>query len=274
MSENKLLITALVIVGVALVGSLVYVFRSSKEPPSAATQTVAIPKPAPKPAPAPQPAPQPKPQVAKTQTKAKSTGLVLPRLDDSDQLIRDGVVSLTRNEGINSWLGANHLIRRCVAFVDNAAHGNVVRSEVPFLAPDKPFKARRISDNEYVLDPASYARYDTVTKIFTSINSKRAAQFYALVRPLFQKAYADLGYPNKNFDKVIFEAIGRLLETPVITKPIKLVRPSVMYKFASPKLQSLSALQKQLIRMGPKNTKAIQAKLSEMAVDLRSALKE
>lgn len=280
MSDNKLLIAALVIVGLALAGSLVYVFRSSREQANV-NQTVALP-PAPPPKPTPKPAAQPKPtpapaqasQPAKTPQPAKKQGFVLPRLDNSDQLIRDGVVSLTRNEGINGWLGADQLIRRCVAFIDNAAHGNVASQQVPFLSPTEPFTARQVGDNEYVLDTASYARYDTVTRIFTSIDSKRAVQFYVLLRPLFKKAYAELGYPNKDFDKVIFEAIGRLLETPVITTPIKLVRPSVMYKFADPKLESLSAVQKQMIRMGPNNTRAIQNKLREMAADLRSALKD
>jgi len=124
------------------------------------------------------------------------------------------------------------------------------------------------------MDDASYDRYNTVTKIFVSIDSKRAAEFYALLRPLFQKAYDELGYPDKDFDQVIFKAIGRLLETPVIDHPIRLVRPVVMYRFADPKLEALSAAQKQLIRMGPKNTKAIQAKLSDLAIELRSVLKE
>ena len=271
MSDNKLLIASLVIVGIALAGSLYYVFRSSKEPPPSLSQIV-IPKPAPQPTPQPQPAtPTPQPEQ---QTQPAKPAFVLPRLDDSDKLVRDGVVSLTRNEAINGWLGPSQLIRRCVAFIDNAAHGNVSRTEVPFLAPDKPFKAQKISNEEFLMDPASYDRYNQVTNIFASIDSKRAAQFYVLVKPLFEKAYAELGYPNKDFDKVIFSAISRLLETPVIHGPIKLVRPSVMYKYANPRLESLSAVQKQLIRMGPENTKAIKAKLSELAAALHAALEK
>lgn len=271
MSDNKLLIAGLVIVGLALAGSLYYVFRSSKEPPPSLSQ-IAIPQTAPQPSPQPatqaaKPAPQPQ-----EQPQPEKPAFVLPTLDDSDKLIRDGVVSLTRNEAINGWLGPSQLIRRCVAFIDNAAHGNVSRTEVPFLAPNKSFKAKQVSDDEYLMEPASYDRYNQVTNIFTSIDSKRAAQFYVLVRPLFEKAYAELGYPNKDFDKVVFSAITRLLKTPVITGPIKLVRPSVMYKFADPKLESLSAVQKQLIRMGPENTKAIKAKLSDMAAALHAAL--
>jgi hypothetical protein len=89
---------------------------------------------------------------------------------------------------------------------------------------------------------------------------------------MLQEAYDELGYPNEKFNEVVFKAIGRLLETPVINKPIRLVRPVVMYQFEDQKLESLSAAQKQLIRMGPKNTRALQVKLSEMALELRSLL--
>lgn len=71
---------------------------------------------------------------------------------------------------------------------------------------------------------------------------------------------------------MIFIGIGRLLETPDLPQPIKLVRPSVMYKFANPRVERLSAAQKQLIRMGPKNIKVIKEKLSEVALELRKML--
>lgn len=273
MSDNKLLIAGLVIVGLALAGSLYYVFRSSKEPPPSLSQ-IAIPQATPQPSPQTQPATQPATPAPQPQEQSQPAkpAFVLPTLDDSDKLIRDGVVSLTRNEAINGWLGPSQLIRRCVAFIDNVAHGNVSRTEVPFLSPNKPFKATKLTDDEFLMDPASYDRYNQVTNIFASIDSKRAAKFYVLVRPLFEKAYAELGYPNKDFDKVIFSAISRLLKTPVINGPIRLVRPSVMYKFADPKLESLSAVQKQLIRMGPENTKAIKAKLTDMEAALHAAL--
>ena len=89
---------------------------------------------------------------------------------------------------------------------------------------------------------------------------------------MLQEAYDELGYPNKKFDDVVFQAIGRLLETPVINEPIRLVRPVVMYEFENKKLESLSAAQKQLIRMGPGNTRRLQVKLSEIALELRSLL--
>jgi hypothetical protein len=45
-----------------------------------------------------------------------------------------------------------------------------------------------------------------------------------------------------------------------------------MYEFEDKRLESLGAAQKQLIRMGPRNTRALQVKLSEIALELRSIL--
>jgi hypothetical protein len=45
-----------------------------------------------------------------------------------------------------------------------------------------------------------------------------------------------------------------------------------MYEFEDKKLESLGAAQKQLIRMGPRNSRALQVKLSEIALELRSVL--
>ena len=58
--------------------------------------------------------------------------------------------------------------------------------------------------------------------------------------------------------------IDHLLQTPDVTPPVKLVQPSVTYKYADPKLESLSAGQKLLIRMGPQNESAVKAKLREL----------
>lgn len=122
------------------------------------------------------------------------------------------------------------------------------------------------------MDVASYERYNFFSEVLVSLDARRTAEFYYLIRPMLQQAYDELGYPNQKFDDVVFRAIGRLLETPVLKDPVRLVRPVVMYKFEDRKIESLSAAQKQLIRMGPKNTRALQVKLSEIALELRAIL--
>ena len=251
---------------------------SSKESaPEVVTQPVAIPEPEP-PAPEPVIEAEPEPELEPEQVveapveEEVEPAFVLPRLNDSDQLIRDGVVSLTRHEGVNTWLSPNELIRKFVAFVEGVAIGQVAKDPVRDLAPQGPFLASQISEQVYLLDSASYERYDFFSEVVVSLDARRSAEFYLLVHPMLQEAYGELGSPDKKFNDVVFKAIGRLLETPVINKPIRLLRPVVMYQFEDKKLESLSAAQKQLIRMGPKNTRALQVKLSEIALELRSLL--
>ena len=277
MSENRPVIIALIVVGLAIVGFVIYSMLATEPEQKVVSQPLAI--------------PVPEPAEAETGGQAESESesavvveetfkvedetepaFVLPLLNDSDQLIRDGVVSLTRHEGVNAWLSPNELIRKFVAFVDGVAAGQVVKDPVWILAPEGPFLARQITDKVYLLDNASYRRYDFFTAVMLSLDARRTAEFFVLVKPMLQQAYDELGYPNKKFIDVVFQAIGRLLETPVINEPIRLVRPVVMYQFEDKKLESLSAAQKQLIRMGPKNTRILQVKLSEIALELRALL--
>lgn len=265
-----------IIVLVAIIGVVGYFATSSKPEPQVA-EKIEIPKvvePV-KPAPVPELEPEPEPPsapVIEAPVEEQEPDFVLPLLDDSDQLIRDGSVSLTRHEGVNAWVAPDQLIRKFVAFADNVAHGQIAREPVRSLAPVGPFLVRKIDEKTFELDPASYDRYTPFVEIAVSVDARRAAEFYHLLRPLVQSAYAELGYGNQSFDDVVFQAIGRLLETPVIDGQIRLVQPVVMYMFEDPKLESLSAAQKQVIRMGPENTRLLQAKISEIALELRAIL--
>ncbi|HJN52661.1 MAG: DUF3014 domain-containing protein [Pseudomonadales bacterium] len=238
------------------------------EIPVAEVEPVVVPEPEPEIVPEPEPEPVVEPVVE----AEPEISFILPQLQDSDQLVRDGVGSLSQHMGLAKWLMPSELIRKFVVLVDNVALGAVPRNHVPFLAPEGGFQVQRVSEQDYMLDESSFARYDLVTEIFVSIDSNRAVEFYVLLRPLFQEAFAELGYENKKFDDVIFSAIGRLLEIPAISPPIYLTRPVVMYEFADDKQESMSAVQKQLVRMGPKNTRLIQAKLGELAFELRAVL--
>lgn len=275
MSENRPVIIALILVGLAIVVFVIYSMTDRTQDSPAVSQPLAIPAPKTEAVETEEETELEMEQVVEAPIKIDdetAPAFVLPLLNDSDQLIRDGVVSLTRHEGVNAWLSPNELIRKFVAFVDGVAVGQVVKDPVWILAPEGPFLAQQISEKVYLLDGASYKRYDFFTAVVVSLDARRAAEFFVLVRPMLQQAYDELGYPNRKFDDVVFQAIGRLLETPVINEPIRLVRPVVMYQFENKKLESLSAAQKQLIRMGPKNTRTLQVKLSEIALELRALL--
>ena len=278
---NRPIVITLVVVVLAIAALVAYFFStgSSEE---VVTEQIAVPRVVPaEPAPAPQKPPAVMTEPVEEMVVSRPSEVVsppeepvfvLPLLDDSDQLIRDGAVSLTRHEGINTWLGSDELIRKFVAFADNVAHGQVAKSTVRALAPKGPFLARPVGDQVFEMDPASYDRYDRFVDIAISVDSRRAAEFYHLLRPLVEEAYGELGYGDRAFDDVVFQSAARLLETPVIEEPIRLVRPVVMYRYEDEKLENLSAAQKQMIRMGPENTRKLQAKIRDIMLELRAIL--
>ncbi|MDK1024125.1 MAG: DUF3014 domain-containing protein [Gammaproteobacteria bacterium] len=273
-SDKQPVLITLGIVGMIVLGYMGYRFIADKEPEPVTQVAIEIPAEVPQVEPEPEAEPEIEAVIEDEPVPVIETepSFILPLLDDSDQLIRDGVITLSNHPGIAAWLISDELIRKFVVLVDNTVRGSVPRKHVSFLAPEGPFKANKISEALYVLNEESYARYDLLTAIFAGIDSQRAVEFYVLLQPLFEEAYQELGYTNKKFDDAVFLAIGRMLETPVVPQPIHLVRPVVMYKFADEKLESLSEVQKQLIRMGPKNTRIIHAKLSDIALELRGIL--
>jgi len=202
----------------------------------------------------------------------EETGFVLPLLDDSDELIRNGALSLTRHTGVNEWLAPKELIRKFVAFTSNVSEGKLAREPVRSLALEGRFSVISVDEKTFEIDPASYDRYEDFVEVAVSFDASRVAEFYHLLSPLFQAAFEELGYGEQRFDDVMFRAIGRLLETPTLDFPVRLIQPVVMYEFEDPKLEAMSAAQKQLIRMGPKNTRLLQTKIGEVAGELRTIL--
>lgn len=272
---NKPIFITLAVVLAAIAGIVLYV-SSTSTPEQVVTQKIEVPAATAPivevPPPVSPPKPEPVVELVEEQSLPPEPQFVLPLLDESDALIRDGVMTLTRHEGINQWLSPTQLIRKYVAFVDNIAHGQVAKEPVRALAPEGPFLVNKVSEGVFELDPASYDRYNSFMQIAVSVDARRAAEFYHLLHPLIQDAYSELGYGDKSFDDVVFQAMDRLQETPVIEGPIRLVQPVVMYRFEDEQLENLSASQKQLIRMGPENTRQLKAKIREISVELRDIL--
>lgn len=268
---NRLIIFASGVFLLLVFGFLVYKYIQ----PETETPVISSPLPILEPEPVPEPSVPPEAPVSRPDVETvvvedpEEPPFILPSLDNSDQLIREGAVNLTRHEGINRWLGPNDLIRKFVVFVDNIAEGRVARESVRVLTPEGTFTARQVSDEVFILDEASYQRYNRIVEVIVSLDARRSAEFFILLSPLFQSALLELGYPDRQFGDVVFKAIGRLLEAPIITKPIRLIRPVVMYEFEDPRLESLSPAQKQLVRMGPENTKLLQDHLRNIALELR-----
>ena len=171
-------------------------------------------------------------------------------------------------------LNVDGFAQRFVATVDNLARNRVSTRVWALQPPPGKFETTE-GANGPVLAEANGNRYDAAVKLITSVDSASAAAVYVRLYPLFQKAYENLGYPNKYFNDRLVAVIDLLLKTPEPAGPVALVlpeiqgpypstRPWVRYRFADPALESLSAGQKLLLRMGPANEAKVKTKLREV----------
>jgi hypothetical protein len=200
---------------------------------------------------------------------ASSEGPARPpvELDKSDDLVRQLAAEISSHPRIAQWLQSKDLIRRFVAAVDNIANGLSPRAHIDFFQPPGEFVTLKRGDI-YIADPDGYGRYHTVVDVFVSLDSGRCVSLFRTMKPLCQEAYRDLGYPDQDFEQTILRAIVELMGTPVIEGNIFLEKAVLNYIILDPTLEHLSDAQKHLLRMGPENVGAIQAKLREMALAL------
>ncbi len=169
-------------------------------------------------------------------------------------------------------------LRRFVATVDNLA-----RDQAPTLAwPVTPTAGVFTVDDvggQPVIGAANAERYASFVQMVDDIDPKAAVDLYVRMLPLLQGAYEQLGYPNRRFHDRLVATIDHLLATPEPTSPVRLeltevrgpvpsAKPWVHYRFADPALESLTAGQKLLIRVGPANAQRLKAKLRAIRAEL------
>ena len=193
--------------------------------------------------------------------------MTLPNLNQSDEWLRKKAKELSNYAKLAEWLKVNDLIRRITAAVDNIADGLSPRAHLGFLDPKKTFRVSKKGGN-LIINPQSYHRYDRVADTFASLDAAGVVRIFQELKPLFQEAYRELGYPHQDFQETLIRAIKVLLGTPIVEGDIALKEGVISYFMVDEDLEGLSDAQKHLLRMGPQNTQKIQNKLREMAVAL------
>jgi hypothetical protein len=185
-------------------------------------------------------------------------------LATSDDILRRIAQDISSNPMLFNWLKTKDLVRKFVAAVDNVANGLSPKAQIEFFTPRGDFRAGG-TRGRFTVDPSSYARYDRVAEVFVSLDTKSSARLYATLLPLFQEAYKDLGYPDRDFQDTLTQAVIEMLRVPVVEGPIYLEKNVASYAFRDEALEGLSAAQKHLLRTGPENIQVIQKKLRELA---------
>jgi hypothetical protein len=188
----------------------------------------------------------------------------LPPLDLTDTLVREMLGALSSRPELAAWLATDGLIRNFVASVDAVANGSTPSAQLRPLAPARPFIVNSRGAGA-TIDPRSYERYDGIAATVDALDANGLAHAYSTLRPRLDEAYRELGYPDGKIDSAVERAVGHLLEAPLLERAVEVQRLAVFYQFADPRVERLSAAQKQLLRMGPGNQRLIQDKLRGIA---------
>jgi hypothetical protein len=125
--------------------------------------------------------------------------------------------------------------------------------------------------DDATIAPANFARYAPYVRVMESVDPRALVYSYVRAYALFQRAYEELGYPGKYFNDRLMQAIDDMLAAPEIDTPIELMKPRILYEFADPDLETRSAGQKIMIRMGKDNASRVKAKLWEIRGELLAA---
>ena len=184
-------------------------------------------------------------------------------LAESDGAMRQALDQVFGKGALDALLIPHNLIRHLVATIVSL-DGDPVAMRMRPLAHVPGLLVVDSDADHLVLSAQNAARYTPYVDLLNRAGAKPLAAIYLRFYPLFQSAYEELGYKGQYFNDRLVKVIDHLLATPVVSGPIHLVRPKVLYEFEDSTLEERSSGQKLLIRMGVAQATVVKAWLAEI----------
>lgn len=189
------------------------------------------------------------------------------------------LAQLLGRSGFATYIQADDFPRRFVATLDNLARDHAPPSVWPVMPMPGRFTVVDGPGGSQVIAPSNAQRYAPFVAFVTSVDSAAAVQLYARMYPLLQQAYRKLGLNDPHLNYRVVKVIDHLLATPEPSGPLQVqltevkgpvpsTRPWVRYEYVDPELESLSAGQKAMLRVGPANERKLKLKLAELRSEL------
>ncbi|GGY18181.1 hypothetical protein GCM10008098_07620 [Rhodanobacter panaciterrae] len=184
----------------------------------------------------------------------------LPALDNSDASVAAALAVLAGGGDLSSLLVRQQIIARIVATIDALPRRGLSTYMLP-VHPPKGAVITQDSNGTTVIGAQNASRYAPYMRIIEGADPQALVAWYVHTYPLFQEAYRQLGYPKGYFNDRLIVVIDDMLTAPEPTQSPTLVHSKAYYVYADPTLESLSAGQKLLLRVGPANEAKIKAQL-------------
>lgn len=229
-------------------------------PPAA---TPAAPESTPLPPPKPiTPPPEPEPPAILHPIEPATPETPLPDLGQSDAPFRKALGEILGRKGLALVL-SEEVIYHIVVTVDNLPRKHLPASVVPLKRAEGAFITDG-KDETLMIGERNAARYAAYAAAAKAVDSAKLVAVYRRFYPLFQKAFAEIGYPKANFNDRLVVALDDLLAAPDPEPPIRLQQPKILFEYADPVLEARSAGQKIMMRIGRENASLLKRKLAEI----------
>jgi hypothetical protein len=191
----------------------------------------------------------------------------LPALMVSDTTMQNTLADLFGSATLGRIFYEDTIVHRFVTTVDNLPRKTLPLRYLPVKPPGGTFVTTG-SDDALAIGADNAARYTPYVRLVDAVDAKTLAGIYVHFYPLMQQDYRALGYPNGYFNDRLVQAIDDLLAAPDLTAPPALAQPKVLYVYTDPELESRSAGQKIMMRMGSENAARVRAKLREIRAEI------
>jgi hypothetical protein len=189
----------------------------------------------------------------------QDTSFILPDLDHSDALLREEIVGIS--SAFANWLKADQLIRKYVVIANDFSQGLRLEKNLRFLQLDQPFAVDQDNESLFIATK-SYQRYDRLAAAIDALDVQATLSVYKKFRPLLVQVFKEFSYPEEyGLEDILTKAAAIILASPVRDGQIAVERHAVHYRFADQQLEALNPIHKQMLRMGPDNTRIIQNKV-------------
>ena len=187
----------------------------------------------------------------------------LPRLEESDDAVRDAVGDIPLGTAGQQYLILGNIIERSASLIYLMAQGDVPYKLLPVSRPKAAFP---ISDDgtQVVTDPAGFERYDALTQWLQSLDLESLLSSLEWFIPLFREAWSHYGEDPAAFDMAVVMTLDLVIATPELDlSEARLIRKETVWIFEDPAIEGLAPIQKQVLRMGPENAEVVKAKAAE-----------
>lgn len=263
------------LIGLAVVAALVWWFHFRDAPeaePAAEPPPMVWPPPETQPEPPEEPAPPryplPEPEVA-PDDEPQPQREPLPPLAESDDALRESLEATDLGTQALRLLMPSRLIERFVVTFNSLDQEEMAPLRMwPVRHARGVPEVSEVRENRYRWSEANHARYAPYVRALTAVDAATLAAIYRRFYPLLQEAYRALGLPQTHFNDRVIDILDHLIDGPEHPDSLHLRRPEVLYEFAEPELEALSAGHKILLRMGPDHAAVVQRHLRAMRAEL------